>query len=53
MALVTENPLTWIIVGDNVLLYRNDEDDLPTLIIPLAAWEEFLAGVRAGEFDLP
>ncbi|HKT05848.1 MAG TPA: DUF397 domain-containing protein [Rugosimonospora sp.] len=39
--------------GDQVLVRRSDEPDGPELRVSRASWREFLAGLRAGEFDVP
>lgn len=38
--------------GDDVLL-RNSTEPGQVLAFPRAVWQEFRAGVAAGEFDLP
>ena len=50
---MTEHPLEVIRVGDAVIVSHRGSPDSAVLVCSVEEWEEFLAGVRRGEFDLP
>lgn len=46
------NAVEWKRVGGGVALRDSSHAGGDVLVIPTSAWRDFVAGVRAGEFDV-
>lgn len=43
----------WVDITDDAVLMQGDDPDGPMLQFTHAEWAAFVAGARAGEFDVP